>query len=152
MEYNLDEDKILKSLKQLGLKNISYNDLYCAAISRGKELVKNPSLKIGQFTDSTYFIFENNILAKIGKVGGGSRCLYRRIYDYKSNDPVGILITESIKKGNNVIIFAINFESEPEEIYGVLTEGSIRGPKLEKSLLETAKSLNIDLKWNKNKG
>ena len=51
-----------------------------------------------------------------------------------------------------MVIFAINFESEPEEIYGVLTEGSIRGPKLEKSLLETARSLNIDLKWNKNKG
>ena len=152
MKYNLDEDKILKSLKQLGLKNISYNDLYCAAISRGKELAKNPSLKIGQFTDSTYFIFENNILAKIGKVGGGSRCLCKRVYDYRSNDPTGILITESIKKGNTVSIFAINFESEPEEIYGVLTEGSIRGPKLEKSLLETARSLNIDLKWNKNKG
>jgi len=152
MKHNIDLDKIYESFNQLGLKGINKDNLYSAAISVDGYLVKNPDLKVGQFTDSTYFIFENNILAKIGKVGGGSRCLCKRIYDYRSYDPTGVLITESIKKGNTVCILAINFKSEPEEIYGVLTEGSVRGPKLEKSLLERARSLNIDLKWNKNKG
>ena len=145
--------KIISQLEQLGL--IIDGDefpYYFAACSSNGSLRKNIDLKIGQFKDSTYFIFENNILAKIGKVGGGSRCLYKRVYDYRSTDPTGVSISESIKEGNEIIILAINFTSEPEKIYGVLTEGSVRGPKLEKSLLEIARNLNINLKWNKNKG
>ena len=152
MKHKVDKNKILNTLNQLGLKDIHEDEYYGAAVSRDGELWKNPDLKLGQFTDSTYFIFENNILAKIGKVGGGSRCLCKRIYDYRSKDPTGILISESIKKGNTVVILAINFAPTPEKIYGVLTEGSVKGPKLEKALLEIARNLNMDLKWNKNKG
>tara|TARA_R110000803_G_C11734739_1_gene290147 strand:- start:44 stop:502 length:459 start_codon:yes stop_codon:yes gene_type:complete len=152
MEHNIDVDKRFNVLAQLGLITNEKNNYYAAARSVNGKLTKNLDLTIGKFVDSTYFIFENNILAKIGKVGGGSRCLCKRVYDYRSNDPTGVLISESIKEGNEIIILALNFTPEPEEIYGVLTEGSVRGPKLEKSLLEIARNLNINLKWNKNRG
>tara|TARA_R100000951_G_scaffold35246_1_gene29812 strand:+ start:1871 stop:2332 length:462 start_codon:yes stop_codon:yes gene_type:complete len=153
MEHNIDIHKIIDQLEQLGLNtNGDEFPYYVAARSSNGYLHKNIDLTIGKFKDSTYFIFENNELLKIGKVGGGDRCLCKRVYDYRSKDPTGVLISESIKEGNEIIILAINFTPEPEKIYGVLTEGSVRGPKLEKSLLEIARNLNINLKWNKNKG
>jgi len=138
-------------LYSLGLKDFT-NYLFKAAASNGIELLRNPLLKLGQFKDCVYFIFVNNKLFKIGKIGGGSRCLYGRVNDYRSNDPTGLLIKESIKERNNIQILSLNFPSIEEEYFGIKTKGSVKGPGLEKVLIEKAIELGYSLLWNKNKG
>ena len=143
--------KIHLILSNLGLKNYE-NHLFAAAASDGYELMKNPRLKKGQFTDCVYFVFVNNELFKIGKVGGGSRCMDGRVNDYRSTDPLGVLIKESIREGNDIQIFFIDFPPIEEEHFGIKTKGSVKGPVLEKELIEKAIELGYPLPWNKNKG
>ena len=110
------------------------------------------SLKTGKYKDATYFIFENDILGKIGKVGGGTRCMKKRANDYRSKgDPLGRKILESIKKGNEIIIWCLSMPEKLHEVYGVKIPG-IFGPQLEKHLIDKALKAGMELKWNKNKG
>ena len=144
-------NKMLQQLHQLGLTDFEQT-IKLVARSNEEELLINKEIRLGVVTDCTYFIYENYELRKIGKVGGGSRCLRRRLSDYRSTDPTGIKIAQSISKKNEVHILAIPFNSTAEKMYGVLTEGSVKGPKLEKALLEKAISMGIDLQWNNNRG
>ena len=143
--------KIHLILSNLGLKNYE-NHLFKVASSYGDGLMKNPRLKKGLFKDCVYFVFVNNELFKIGKVGGGSRCLDGRVNDYRSKDPLGVLIKESIREGNNIQIFSLDFPPIEEEYFGIKIEGSVKGPVLEKELIEKAIELGYPLPWNKNKG
>jgi hypothetical protein len=138
-------------LHHLGLKNFT-NNLFKAAASNGKELLKNPLLKLGQFKDCVYFIFVNNELVKIGKVGGGKRCLYNRVSDYRSWDRIASNIRREIRNRKEIQILSLNFPSVVEEHFGVKTEGSTKGPNLEKALIENALELGYSLPWNKYKG
>ena len=75
-----------------------------------------------------------------------------RVLDYRSTDPVGVLIKESIKEGNDIQIFFIDFPPIEEEHFGIKTKGSVKGPLFEKELIEKAIELGYPLPWNKNKG
>ena len=141
----------LSILADIGLSGFE-ESIFVAATTANGELTRNPKLKLGLYNDTTYFIFRDSKLMKIGKVGGGSRCLYRRISDYRSVDPTGIKISNAIKSGSEVKILAIIFETKKEEIFGIMTEGAVRGPKLEKALMKKAEELGISLQWNTNKG
>ena len=143
--------KAIQQLQQLGLKNFEQT-IKLVAQSNQQELLISKDIKWGAITDCTYFIYENYQLRKIGKVGGGSRCLRKRLADYRSTDATGIKITQSISKKRKVHILAIPFATTAEKMYGIPTEGSVKGPKLEKALLERANSIGINLQWNNNKG
>jgi len=143
--------KATQQLQQLGLKDFEQT-IKLVAQSNEEELVISKDVKWGAITDCTYFIYENYQLRKIGKVGGGNRCLRRRLADYRSTDATGIKIAQSISKKRKVHILAIPFATTAEKMYGVLTEGSVKGPKLEKALLERAISMGINLQWNNNRG
>jgi len=143
--------KAIRQLELLGLKKFEQT-IKLVAQSNQEELVISKDIKLGAITDCTYFIYENYQLRKIGKVGGGTRCLRNRLTDYRSTDPIGVKITQSILKKNKVHILAIPFPTTAETMYGVLTEGSVRGPKLEKALLERAITMGITLQWNNNRG
>lgn len=147
----MGNSKVLQQLYQLGLTDFEQT-IKLVARSNEQQLLINDEITLGAITDCTYFIYENYELRKIGKVGGGSRCLRRRLLDYRSTDPTGIKIAQSISKKNKVHILAIPFGATAEKMYGVLTEGSVKGPKLEKALIERAISMGIELQWNKNKG
>lgn len=147
----MQSKKVLQQLQQLGLRNFEQT-IRLVAQSNQQELVVSKDVKWGAITDCTYFIYENYKLRKIGKVGGGDRCLRRRLADYRSTDPTGVKIAQSILKKRKVHILAIPFTSTTEKMYGVLTEGSVKGPKLEKALLEKANSIGINLQWNNNRG
>ena len=141
----------LSILANLGLSGFEEN-IFEAATTVDGELKRNPKLKLGLYNDTTYFIFLDSKLMKIGKVGGGSRCLYMRVCDYRSYDPTGMKISDAIRNGGEVKILAIVFETKKEEIFGIMTEGAVRGPKLEKALMIKAEELGISLEWNVNKG
>jgi hypothetical protein len=143
--------KATQQLQQLGLKDFEQT-IKLVAQSNEEELVISKDVKWGAITDCTYFIYENYQLRKIGKVGGGNRCLRRRLADYRSTDATGIKIAQSISKKRKVHILAIPFATTAEKMYGILTEGSVKGPKLEKALLERAISMGINLQWNNNRG
>lgn len=144
-------NKIREQLDQLGL--VGYEqDLQLVADTHEGELKKSPTVKMGQHRDCTYFIFQDETLMKIGKVGGGTRCISKRVSDYRSTDPTGLLIKESINNNKHVSILALCFEAKVEKVHGVLTEGAVVGPKLEKALIEKAAELGMNLKWNSNRG
>jgi hypothetical protein len=144
---------ILTTLIDLGLnKHEVTSQLYKAAVTNEGKLQINSKLKLKEVKDCVYFIFCDDELVKIGKVGGGSRCLRQRLYDYRSQDPTGIKIKDAISQNQKVRIVSLNFHSECETIYGVKIEGSVKGPKLEKALIENALNKSYSLKWNKNKG
>ena len=147
----MQSKKVLQQLQQLGLRNFEQT-IKLVAQSNEQELVVSKDVKWGAITDCTYFIYENYQLRKIGKVGGGNRCLRRRLADYRSTDATGVKIAQSIFKKRRVHILAIPFNNTTEKMYGVLTEGSVKGPKLEKALLEKANSIGINLQWNNNRG
>ena len=147
----MQSKKVLQQLQQLGLRNFEQT-IKLVAQSNQQELVVSRDVKWGAITDCTYFIYENYQLRKIGKVGGGNRCLRRRLADYRSTDSTGVKIAQSILKKRRVHILAIPFSNTTEKMYGVLTEGSVKGPKLEKALLEKASSIGINLQWNNNRG
>lgn len=144
-------NQIQAQLSELGLKDYK-QDLKVVATTQQGELKKSSDIKMKQHTDCTYFIFRDQILMKIGKVGGGTRCISKRISDYRSTDPTGLKIKQAIQEGADVKILAICFEKGVENLYGILTEGGVKGPKLEKALLEIAAELNINLEWNNNRG
>jgi hypothetical protein len=143
--------KLVQQLHQLGLQDFEHT-IQVVAQSNEQELLIDKQIKKGTITDCTYFIYENHQLRKIGKVGGGSRCLYNRLSDYRSTDPTGIKIKQSILQKNKIHILAIPFATTAEKMYGVITEGSVKGPKLEKALLERAISIGVELRWNNNRG
>jgi len=144
---------IFTTLIDLGLDKFELdNHLYKAAATEDNELKVNKKLKPKEVKDCVYFIFCDDELVKIGKVGGGDRCLRQRLFDYRSKDPTGIKIKEAILKNKRIRIVSLNFQSKSEVVYGVEIESSTRGPKLEKALIEIALSKNYSLKWNKNKG
>jgi hypothetical protein len=136
----------------LGLEGFKGNCFPAAASIKGRPLMLNPKLKEGKFKDSVYFIFVDMKLHKIGKVGGGNRCLRRRMLDYRSTDPTGMALKSAIKDNREVFIVALNFKSKVKKIFGVETDGVIQGPSLEKALLKRAYDLNIPLPLNKNRG
>jgi len=144
-------DRMIQQLDYLGLVN--YQDVIkVVAVTENTELKKSDFLTMGQYDDCTYFIFKNQTLMKIGKVGGGVRCMSKRISDYRSSDPIGLKIKQAIQQGADVKILAINFNNQKENLYGVLTEGGVKGPKLEKALIEKANQMQVQLQWNNNKG
>ena len=143
------------TLQKLGLDTDSIkteDKLFPAAFSSKGELEINSKLKSGMVRDCVYFIFYNNIIQKIGKVGGGNRCLHSRLLDYRSKDPTGIAIKEAISKNIVVTIVALGFEFEKQIEFGVEIEGVVRGPMLEKELIKKAAEIRMDLPLNKNKG
>tara|TARA_Y100000592_G_scaffold99140_1_gene174177 strand:- start:52 stop:510 length:459 start_codon:yes stop_codon:yes gene_type:complete len=143
------------TLQKLGLDIDSIKtkkELFPAAASIQGELRRNPKLKLGMIRDCVYFIFFNDIIQKIGKVGGGNRCLHKRILDYRSSDPTGIAIKEAISKNMVVNIVALEFKFEKQIEFGVEIEGVVRGPMLEKELIKRAAKLGMNLPLNKNKG
>lgn len=144
-------DQMKDQLSRLGLINYK-QDIKVVATAQQGELKKSCDIRMKQHTDCTYFIFRDQILMKIGKVGGGTRCISKRISDYRSTDPTGLKIKQAIQEGADVKILAICFEKGVESLYGVLTEGGVKGPKLEKALLENAAELQINLEWNSNRG
>lgn len=144
-------DQIDKQLKRLGLTNYK-DDIKLVAQTQNGEFKKASNIKMRQYTDCTYFIFEDQTLMKIGKVGGGIRCISKRMSDYRSTDPTGLAIKQSIQQGKQITVLALCFRNQTKNVYGVLTEGGVVGPKLEKALLEKAAELQINLKWNSNRG
>lgn len=144
-------DQIQQQLDRLGLINYK-QDIKLIATTQDGELKKSSNIKIGQYTDCVYFIFRDQILMKIGKVGGGARCVCKRVSDYRSTDPTGLKIKQAIKQGRDVQILALCFTNQVKSVYGVPTEGGVVGPKLEKALLERAAEFKTNLEWNSNKG
>ena len=142
-------------LQKLGLDIDSIKakkELFPAAVSSQGELIRNPTLKPGMVRDCVYFIFFDGIIQKIGKVGGGHRCLHNRISDYRSTDPTGKAIKEAISKDIVVNIVALEFKFEKQIEFGVEIEGVVRGPMLEKELIKRATKIGMNLPLNKNKG
>ena len=151
----MDGSEFILTLQKLGLDTDSIKkkkSFFHAAMSNSVELKKNSKLKKGMIRDCVYFIFFNDIIQKIGKVGGGNRCLYKRILDYRSNDPTGKAIKEAISKNIFVNIIALEFKFEKQIEFGIEIEGVARGPMLEKELIKTAAKIGMHLPLNKNKG
>ena len=90
---------------------------------------------------------------KIGKVGGGNRCMMKRVYDYRSiGDNVGRKILDSIDNGHNIDIWALYPPAEQAiNVYGFGTIPTIM-PSLEKMILANAEKIGLELEWNSNKG
>ena len=143
--------KFLNTLYDLGLKEFE-NNISPIAVSCEGELKINPKLKAGSMKDCVYFIFRNYILDKIGKVGGGGRCMRMRALDYRSTDPTGVKIKQAIGNGEKIHIIAIYFEEKIDSVFGINTEGASHGPKLEKALIPIARAKGYNLIWNKNNG
>ena len=118
----MDGSEFILTLQKLGLDTDSIKkkkSFFHAAMSNSVELEKNSKLKKGMIRDCVYFIFFNDIIQKIGKVGGGNRCLYKRILDYRSNDPTGKAIKEAISKNIFVNIITLEFKFEKQIEFGL---------------------------------
>ena len=142
-------------LTNLGFDNDSIpkkSSMHCATTIKGR-LDHNPELKAGVYKDALYFIFRNGIPMKIGKVGGGNRCMMKRVYDYRSiGDNVGRKILDSIDNGHNIDICALYPPAEQAiNVYGFGTIPTIM-PSLEKMILANAEKIGLELEWNSNKG
>ena len=128
------------------------SSMHCATTTEGR-LDHHPELKAGIYTDALYFIFKNGIPMKIGKVGGGNRCMKNRCNDYRSiGDNIGREILDSIDNGHHIDIWALyppaNFAVE---IYGHWIIPTVMA-KLEKMILANAQKIGLKLEWNSNKG
>jgi hypothetical protein len=148
------KDYFLNVMTKLGLNpdQIKLKMIHCASSYSSNELEIINEVKKGTHPDVVYFIFENYDLSKIGKVGGGDRCLYKRLGDYRSRDPIGIKIKNSIVKGHVINILALDVSFIPSvDIFGKKVKG-VYGPTLEKIIIPIAKQLGYSLKWNKNNG
>ena len=144
---------VKKLFNDLELKNYQEFLLYIARASKqGNELEISSRINLGKHTDCVYFILENFYLKKIGKVGGGSRCMRKRLLDYRSTDATGLKINESIKNNNRIDIIALSFPSQISEVCGIEVDSNLKGAGLEKKLIPKAKKLGYGLEWNRNNG
>ncbi len=142
------------------LANLGFDDdsipkkssMHCATTVKGY-LEHNPELKAGIHTDALYFIFKNGIPMKIGKVGGGKRCMKSRCNDYRSvGDNVGREILDSIDNGHHIDIWALYPPTKSAiEIYGHWVMPTVMA-SLEKKILANAEEIGLELEWNLNKG
>ena len=83
------------------------SSMHCATTTIEGRLDHHPELKAGIYTDALYFIFKNGIPMKIGKVGGGNRCMKNRCNDYRSiGDNIGREILDSIDNRHHIDIWA----------------------------------------------
>tara|TARA_B100000287_G_scaffold332540_1_gene317577 strand:+ start:222 stop:701 length:480 start_codon:yes stop_codon:yes gene_type:complete len=128
------------------------SSMHCASTVEGY-LKHNPELKAGMYKDAVYFIFRNGIPMKIGKVGGGNRCMKIRCNDYRSiGDAVGRKILDSMDNGDHIDIWALYPPTEiAMNVYGfgvILT----MMPQVEKLALTNADKIGLPLEWNSNKG
>lgn len=117
-------------------------------------LVSPSEVKKGSVKDCVYFIFHDTQLMKIGKVGGGSRCVRARASDYRSYDPTGEKISSALNEPINKLVhmYYIDFKRVDMNVYGIKDLEPVLGPSLEKKLIVEAFSRGVPLPWNKNKG
>ena len=117
-------------------------------------LVSSKQIKDGSIRDCVYFIFHDTKLMKIGKVGGGNRCLRHRAADYRSDDHIAEKIKNALREPEKKLVHM--YYIEPPKIsqtyYGITNLYPVIGPVLEKRLIETAITMNYELPWNSNKG
>jgi len=146
---------VKRLLINLGFDNDSIfkkSPMRCAYTTKGR-LKHHSKLKAGMYKDALYFIFRNGIPMKIGKVGGGNRCMKNRCNDYSSkSDPVGKKILESIGNGHNIDIWSLYPPTKKaRKVYGFWVIPTIM-PSLEKKILANAEEIGLELEWNLNKG
>jgi len=148
-------DKILKTGDiQTTRKNINKLQFNNFLPVSSKELPK------GSVKDCVYFLFHDTSLMKIGKVGGGDRCVRQRALDYRSVDwrsereTITDKINEALKEPVIKLIhmYYIDFKKIIEPvIYGMKTT-PVYGPILEKKLISKAYDIGYKLPWNEVKG
>jgi len=117
-------------------------------------LVHKDEVRGGSVKDCVYFIFRDTRLMKIGKVGGGKRCVRARASDYRSRDSTAKKISSALNEPINKLVhmYYIDFTKVDMNVYGIKDLEPVLGPSLEKRLISKAQSIGLTLPWNKNKG
>ena len=116
--------------------------------------VSSKELPKGSVRDCVYFLFHDTSLMKIGKVGGGRRCVRDRAQDYRSGDNIAFKIQDALKESITKLIhmYYLDFDNEEHmEVFGIPIE-PVYGPSLEKKLITTAHDIGYKLPWNEIKG
>ena len=143
---------ILKILTDLGI-TLTTEDLKNHLIHCMINKEHHPNLKKGMYNDVVYLIFLDSKLMKIGKVGGGTRCIKVRCNDYRSKgDPLGRKILKYIEEGYNVDIWALTMKQPNISMYGIDNIQPCIGPSFEKELINRARNIGYTLDWNANNG